>query len=283
MKSWHTSRRQIRLERPLVMGILNVTPDSFSDGGKYLSADAALRRAEAMINDGADILDVGGESARPGSASVSPQEEISRTIPVIKAIAARFDTPVSIDTTKSSVAKAAIDAGAEIINDISALRFDAKIAKIAAESGSGLVLMHSRGEFESMHSQAPLDDIFTDMRTGFRRAIDLALTDGVQNGRIVLDIGLGFGKTFGQNLELIAKLDKIIADFRDYPMLVGSSRKSFIGKLLDGVPTAERLYGSLASGAIAVFNGASILRVHDVKETVDAIKVAVAIRKEKGV
>lgn len=278
MKFWQTSRRQLPLGRPLVMGILNVTPDSFSDGGKYYSAEAALHRAEAMIEDGVDILDIGGESTRPGGSSVSSEEEISRTVPAIAAIAKRFDTPISIDTTKSTVASAAIDAGAEIINDISGLRFDAKVAEIAATSGSGLVLMHSRGEFESMHSQEPLDDIFADVRSGLQRAIDIALAAGVDNDRIALDIGLGFGKTFEQNLELIAKLDKIIADFQEYPMLVGSSRKSFIGKLLNGAPTDKRLYGSLAAAAIAAFNGASVLRVHDVKETVDAINVAAALR-----
>ncbi|MFT3743439.1 MAG: dihydropteroate synthase [Pyrinomonadaceae bacterium] len=282
MKFWQTSRRQIPLDRPLVMGILNVTPDSFSDGGKYYSADAALGRAEAMIAEGVDILDIGGESTRPGSAAVSVENEISRTVPAIAAIAARFDIPISIDTTKSPVAKAAIDAGAEIINDVSGLRFDAQLAKTTALSGSGLVLMHSRGEVESMHTQEPLDDIFADVKAGLRRSIGIALAAGVQNDRIALDIGLGFGKTFEQNLELIAKLDNIIADLNEYPMLVGSSRKSFIGKLLDGAPADQRLSGSLASAAIAVFNGASILRVHDVKETVDALKVAVAIRKEKG-
>lgn len=282
MKYWQTSRRQIILDRPLVMGILNVTPDSFSDGGKYYSADAALQRAEAMIAEGVDILDIGGESTRPGSAAVSVVDEIARTVPAITAIAARFDIPISIDTTKSSVAKAAIDAGAEIINDISGLRFDSSIGQLAASSGVGIVLMHSRGEFASMHKQEPVDDIFAEVKSGLRRAIDTALSAGVEKDRIALDVGLGFGKTFEQNLALIAKLDNIIADLDEYPMLVGSSRKSFIGKLLDGAPTDERISGSLASAAIAVFNGASILRVHDVKETVDAVKVAVAIREEKA-
>lgn len=264
------------------MGILNVTPDSFSDGGIYYSADAALQRAEAMIAEGVDILDIGGESTRPGGAAVSVEDEISRTVPAIAAIAGRFDIPISIDTTKSSVAKAALDAGAEIINDISGMRFDPGIAELAASSGSGLVLMHSRGEFASMHKQEPVDDIFAEVKSGLRQAIDIALSAGVEEKRIALDVGLGFGKTLEQNLALIAKLDNIIADLDEYPMLVGSSRKSFIGKLLDGVPADERINGSLASAAIAVFNGASILRVHDVKETVDAVKVAVAIREEKA-
>lgn len=264
------------------MGILNVTPDSFSDGGKFLSADDALRQVESMIGDGADLIDIGGESTRPGSTRVYAEEEIRRTVPVIQAITARFDIPISIDTTKSSVAQAAVNAGAEIVNDISGLRFDEAIAEVAAAAGSGLILMYSRGEFEAMHCQEPVDDIFADLRTDLKRAIELALSVGVKIDRMALDIGLGFGKTFEQNLELIAKLDKIIKDFKEYPMLVGSSRKSFIGKLLGGVDTSKRLSGSLTSVAIAVFNGASILRVHDVKETVDAIRVAVAIRNEKA-
>lgn len=283
MTLWQTSRRQIPIERPLVMAILNVTPDSFSDGGNYLSVDDGLRRVESLIADGADIVDIGGESTRPGSHRVSSIEEISRTVPVIKAVTDRFDIPISIDTTKSSVAKAAIDAGAEIINDISGLRFDAKIAEVAAASGSGLVLMHSRGDFESMHTQGPVGDILVVVKADFERALGIALSAGVHKSRIALDVGLGFGKTLEQNLELIAKLGKLAVDFQAYPILVGSSRKSFIGRLLDGAPTSERLNGSLSTAAIAVFNGASILRVHDVKETVDAVKVAVAIRKEKGV
>lgn len=282
MKLWQTSRRQIPFDRPLVMGILNVTPDSFSDGGKYYSSDAALQRAEAMIAEGVDILDIGGESTRPGSSAVSVEDEIARTVPAVAAIAARFDTPISIDTTKSTVAEAAINAGAEIINDISGLRFDHEIANVAASTGAGVVLMHSRGEFVSMHKQEAVEDIFSEVKSGLRRAIESALSAGVEKKRIALDVGLGFGKTFEQNLALIAKLDNIIADLDEYPMLVGSSRKSFIGKLLDGAPVDERISGSLASAAIAVFNGVSILRVHDVKETVDAVKVAVAIREEKA-
>lgn len=282
MKLWQTSRRQILLDRPLVMGILNVTPDSFSDGGKYYSSDAALQRAEAMIAEGVDILDIGGESTRPGSSAVSVEDEIARTVPAVAAIAARFDTPISIDTTKSTVAEAAINAGAEIINDISGLRFDPEIANVAASTGAGVVLMHSRGEFVSMHKHEAVEDIFSEVKSGLRRAIESALSAGVEKKRIALDVGLGFGKTFEQNLALIAKLDNIIADLDEYPMLVGSSRKSFIGKLLDGAPVDERISGSLASAAIAVFNGVSILRVHDVKETVDAVKVAVAIREEKA-
>ena len=274
---WQTSRRKLSLERPLVMAILNVTPDSFSDGGNYLSIEDALRRAEQMIANGADIIDVGGESTRPGSESVGTREELRRTIPVIEAMAKRFDTPISIDTTKSEVARQALGAGAEIINDISGLRFDEQIANFAAASGAGLVLMHSRGEFESMHTQQPVDDILGEVAADFRRALKIAEGGGVTADNIALDIGLGFGKTFEQNLELLAKLDKIVNEFTAYPMLVGASRKSFIGKITGDRPANERLGGSIAAALLAVENGAKILRVHDVRETVDALRVAVAI------
>ena len=281
MKYWQTSRRKLSLERPLVMAILNVTPDSFSDGGKYSSVDDVLRWAETMIADGADIIDVGGESTRPGSESVGTREELRRTIPVIEAMAKRFDTPISIDTTKSEVARQALGAGAEIINDISGLRFDEQIANFAAASGAGLVLMHSRGEFETMHSQPPVDDILGEVAADFRRALKIAEGGGVTADHIALDIGLGFGKTFEQNLELLAKLDKIVNEFTAYPMLVGASRKSFIGKLTGDRPANERLGGSLAAAIHAVENGAKILRVHDVRETFDALRVSEAICQRK--
>ena len=259
------------------MGILNVTPDSFSDGGKFSSLDAALKHAEKLIHDGADIIDIGGESTRPMSGQVSVDVEIQRVIPVIEAIAKKFDTPISIDTTKSAVAEQAVDAGAEIINDISGLRFDERIAEVAAASGAGLVLMHSRGTFETMHSQPPVVDIFTEVAADFNKSLKIAMDHGVSEHNIALDIGLGFGKTFEQNLELIAKLDKIVDEFSLYPLLVGASRKSFIGKILGDAPPTERLGGSLAAAIVAVQNGAKILRVHDVRETVDAIKVICAI------
>lgn len=255
------------------MGILNVTPDSFSDGGDYLSIDNALPRAEKMIAEGADIIDVGGESTRPGSTLVEADEEIRRTAPIVETISKRFDIPISIDTSKASVAQAAIDAGAEIINDISGLRFDECIADVAARTKAALVLMHSRGTFETMHTQSPVNDIFTEIAAGFQRGINLAKTHGVRDEQIVLDIGLGFGKTFEQNLELLAKLDKIVAEFQAYPMLVGASRKSFLGKkILGDAPPNERLDGSLAAALTAIRNGAKIVRVHDVKETVAAMK-----------
>jgi dihydropteroate synthase len=274
---WKTSSRILSLERPLIMAILNVTPDSFSDGGEYLSVDDALRQAEKMIAEGADIIDVGGESTRPGSKQVEADEENSRVIPVIRAISKRFGVPISIDTTKAEVAERSLGAGAETINDISGLRFDKRIADIAASSGAGLVLMHSRGTFETLHSQPAAADILTDVITDLRRALDTARIRGVNDEQIVLDIGIGFGKTVEQNLELIAKLDKIAQEFSEYPVLVGASRKSFIAKVLGEAPAWERLCGSIAAAVLAVRNGAKIVRVHDVKETVSAIKLAAAI------
>ncbi len=280
---WQTSRRQISLERPLVMAILNVTPDSFSDGGEYFTVDDALRRTEQLIEDGADILDIGGESTRPGSERISAEGEISRVVPVIAAISERFHIPISIDTSKSVVAAAAMDAGAEIINDISGLRFDADIANVAAKTNAGLVLMHSRGDFETMHSSPPVADIFADVSADFYRSINAVHASGVTDANIALDIGIGFGKTFEQNLSLLAKLDRLVTEFASFPILVGTSRKSFIGKILGGAPPSERLGGSIASALIAIRNGAKIIRVHDVRETVAAIKVEATIGGEQNV
>ncbi len=278
---WKTARREISLEKTLVMAILNITPDSFSDGGRFFSVDDALRQAEKMIADGADILDVGGESTRPNSARVTVEEEIRRVVPVIEAVAKRFDVPVSIDTSKSEVAAEAVSAGAEIINDVSGLRFDEKIAEVAARHKTGLVLMHLRGDFETMHQQTPVSDILKEVSNGFRQSLEKAEKFKIEKERIVLDVGIGFSKTFEQNLELIAKLDKISAEFPEFPLLVGASRKSFIGKILGDAPADERLFGTLAANALAVWNGAKIIRVHDVKETVDTIKTVEAIKDQK--
>lgn len=275
---WVTSRREVPLRDTLVMAIMNVTPDSFSDGGTIKSVDDALREVDRAIADGAHIIDVGGESTRPGSLRVPVEEEIRRVVPVIEAVAKRFDVPVSIDTSKAEVAQRALDAGAEIINDISALRFDARIADVASNARSGLVLMHSRGEFGSMHSQPAVDDVIEEVSTGLREAIEKAEACGVSAKSIVLDVGIGFGKTPEQNLELLAKLDRLVADFPLYPMLVGTSRKSFLGKLLGDAPPSERLSGSLATAAIAAWNGASIVRVHDVKQTAEVVRVVDAIK-----
>jgi dihydropteroate synthase len=277
---WQTSRRRIELEHVLIMAILNVTPDSFSDGGEITDVNDALRQAERFITGGADIIDVGGESSRPGSARVPVDEETRRVVPVIEAIAKHFDIPISIDTSKSQVAERAVAAGAEIINDISGLRFDEKIGHVAATNKTGLVLMHSRGDFGTLHSQPEVIDIMREVSLGLRLSIGQAQISGVEDAYIALDVGIGFGKTPEQNLELIAKLDRLTAEFPDYPMLVGTSRKSFIGKLLNDALVNERLTGSLATTAIAIWNGAKIVRVHDVKETAETVKIIKALREQ---
>jgi len=270
-------------ERTLIMGILNVTPDSFSDGGQFFSLDAALAEAEKMISEGADIIDVGGESTRPGGEPVSFDEEIKRVVPVIEALSRRFDTPLSVDTTKSEVARAALDAGAAVVNDVSALRFDFYIADAVARAGAGLVLMHSRGTPATMHRLPPVAEIMEEVVSSLRASVRMAERRGVKHESIVIDPGIGFGKSQEQNLELIARLDELIAAFPDYPLLIGSSRKSFIGRILADssgtpAPASERLYGTLATIAISVLKGAHIVRVHDVKATRDAVRIADLIR-----
>jgi dihydropteroate synthase len=274
---WQISRGQLQLDRTLVMAVLNVTPDSFSDGGQFLNVDDALKQAEKLIDEGADILDIGGESTRPGSHELSAEEEIHRVAPVIEGIAKRFDVPISIDTWKSAVASRAVDVGAEIINDISGLRWDAEIAQLAAKKLTGLVLMQSRGDFAAMHSQEPVDDVYAEVCNSFRYSVDIATNAGVHDDQIVLDVGLGFGKTFEQNLELLAKLNKIVDMFPTFPILVGASRKSFIGKILAEPDPAKRVDGSVATAVIAVWNGANIVRVHDVQQTVNAVRIVEAI------
>jgi dihydropteroate synthase len=271
-------------ERTLVMGVLNVTPDSFSDGGEFLSLDSAIEHAEEMIAEGSDIIDVGGESTRPGGAAiVSPKEEIERVLPVIKELAKRTAIPISVDTTKALVARVALDAGAAIVNDVSALRFDFHVAEEAAKSGAGLVLMHSRGTPGAMHGLPAVPDIVQEVTTSLRESIGMAERHGVKRESIVIDPGIGFGKSQEQNIELIAKLDHLIAAFPDFPLLIGTSRKSFLGRLLadengNSAPADERLHASMASLTAAVLKGAHIVRVHDVKATVETLRVAEAIR-----
>lgn len=278
---WQTSKRKIDFRsKSLLMAILNVTPDSFSDGGNFFSLESALRQAEELIEDGADILDIGGESTRPNSLQVDASEEIKRVIPIVEAIAKKFDVPVSIDTTKSKVAKAAIEAGAEIINDISGLRFDEKIADVAAQANTALILMHSRGDFATMHKQSPVENILAEVKNGLLESIRKAEDSGVKKENIALDVGIGFSKTFEDNLKLLAKLDCLAAEFKEFPILIGASRKSFIGKVLDGASVSERLNGSVAAAVISAWNGANIVRVHNVKECVEALKVVEAIKKQ---
>src|SRR6266550_2315747 len=260
-REWHiaTGKRLPIGERTLVMGVLNVTPDSFSDGGEFFSLDRALAHAEQMIAEGADIIDVGGESTRPGGAAVvSPEEELKRVLPVIERLAKRSSVPISIDTTKAVVARAALDAGAAIVNDISALRFDPQIADEVAKSGAGLVLMHSRETPGALHGLPPVADIIEEVTRSLRSSIALAEQRGVKRESIVIDPGIGFGKSQEQNIELIAKLDQLIAAFPDFPLLIGTSRKSFIGKILGGAPADQRLYGTIATITAAILHGTQV-------------------------
>src|SRR6476660_653746 len=274
-------------ERTLIMGILNVTPDSISDGGQFVTVDSALAHAERMIAEGADIIDVGGESTRPGGEPISVDDEIKRVVPVIEALAQRTNTPVSVDTTKSEVARAALDAGAAIVNDISALRFDFYVADAVARAGAGLVLMHSRGTPATMHRLPPVADIMHEVTHSLRASINMAERRGVARESIVIDPGIGFGKSQEQNLELIAKLDQLIATFPDYPLLIGTSRKSFLGRILadeSGTPSLpeDRLHGSLATITVAILKGAHLIRVHEVKAAAETIRIAEAIREIRG-
>jgi len=280
IRQWKLARRSLPYgERTLVMGVLNVTPDSFSDGGQFFSFDQAIAQAEQMISEGADIIDIGGESTRPGSEFVSVEEELRRVIPVIERLAAKTSVPISIDTTKALVAHAALQAGAEICNDISALRFDPLLADEVANANAGLVLMHSRGTPKTMQQLPPFADIMSEVIRDLRDSVAIAQRHGVASDSIAIDPGIGFGKTAEQNIELIAKLDQLAREFADFPILIGTSRKSFIGKLLDNAPADERLNGTIATIAASVMNGAHIVRVHDVKAVVKAVRVAEAIRK----
>ena len=243
------------------MGVLNVTPDSFYDGGRYAGPVSAERRALEMEREGADLIDVGGESSRPGAASVSAAEEIRRVRPVVRRLKRSVKIPVSVDTRKAEVAHAALDEGASVINDISALG-DRRMARLAARYGAGLVLMHMRGDPSTMQKNPVYKNLIADILAYLRRAAGRALEDGVERDRIVVDPGFGFGKTAAHNFELLARLDEFAA--LKLPVLVGLSRKSFIGHALGGAPADERLHGSVAAAAIAIRNGAHILRVHDV-------------------
>jgi dihydropteroate synthase len=226
LKGWRIKDRTLPIgERTLVMGVLNVTPDSFSDGGRFFSFDQALEHATQMISEGADFIDVGGESTRPGSGEPVPvEEEIDRVVPVIRAVSESSDVPISVDTTKSEVARAALEAGADIVNDISALRFDFYIADAVAKAGAGLVLMHSRGTPAIMHRLPPVADIFHEVTTSLKASLKMAQRRGVQLESIAIDPGIGFGKSQEQNLELIAKLDRIAEAFPNLPILIGTSR-----------------------------------------------------------
>ena len=251
-----------------IMGILNVTPDSFSDGGKWTIPDQALFRAEQMIEEGAHMIDVGGESTRPGYEQVSEAEEVSRVAPVIEAIKARFDVPVSLDTYKSHVAYEGIKAGADMINDIWGLKYDADMAKVIADAKVACCLMHNRKE-------AAYQDLISEILTDLEASLEMASQAGIAYDRICLDPGVGFGKTYEQNLMAIQRLDALHA--LGLPVLLGASRKSVIGLTLD-LPVEERLEGTLVTSVMAVMKGAAFVRVHDVKENLRAIRMAEAIK-----
>lgn len=272
--TWRTARRNLELTRPLIMGILNVTPDSFSDGALYLDPQQAFEQAQEMIAAGADIIDIGGESTRPGAEPVLAQEEAARIIPVITRLAKTIDCVISVDTWKSDVAQEAMAAGAEIINDISGFTFDRKLADVVSKTGSGVVLMHTRGTPGTMQHDTGYDDLMGEIIQGLRNSVETAVTAGIERERIAVDPGIGFGKGTQGNLEILRRLHEFGS--LGLPLLVGTSRKSFIGAIT-GRKIDDRIYGTAATVALAVAHGASILRVHDVRAMRDVADVAHAI------
>lgn len=271
---WKTAQRELSLKRPLIMGILNITPDSFSDGNLFIDPQRAIDRAFVLAEEGADIIDIGGESTRPGALPVSAADEIKRVIPVISGLADKINCALSIDTWKSSVAHEAIAAGAEIINDISGFTFDGQMASVAAQSGAGVVLMHTSGTPQLMQSKTVYDDLVGEIMQSLWHSVSLASEAGISLERIAVDPGIGFGKEAGQNLEILRRLREFTS--LGLPVLAGPSRKSFIGRILNR-DLDQRLHGTAASVALAVANGAAILRVHDVREMRDVADMAYAI------
>lgn len=247
--------------KTLIMGVLNLTPDSFYDGGKFASLNSTLSHVEKMIAEGADIIDIGGESTRPGSLSISVKEECERVLPVITEINNNFDTLISIDTTKSEVAREAVKAGVSIINDISGLKFDEKLADVASEYGAGLVLSHTSGTPDVMQDNTTYDSLIENIKDSLSHSIDKAVSRGVDIERIMVDPGFGFGKTPEQNLSILRYLGKICGLGR--PVLIGTSNKSFIGKILDA-DVDDRTEGTAATVAIGILNGAAVVRVHEI-------------------
>ncbi len=268
--------RTIALDRPLVMGIVNVTPDSFSDGGQFLQADHAVGHALKMIEEGADLIDIGGESSRPGADSVPIEDELQRVVPVVEQLRSQTDIPISVDTYKAEVADASLKAGADIINDISALRMDPEMVRVLAQSGAPVILMHMLGTPATMQQSPHYSDCVEEVSAFFVQRIAFAVQHGIARERIIVDPGIGFGKRLEDNLDLLGALHR----FTQFglPLLVGASRKSFISRVTgaQSSPT-ERLGGSIAAAVVARQRGANILRVHDVAATIEAIKVAEAI------
>jgi dihydropteroate synthase len=261
------------VERFTLMGIVNVTPDSFSDAGLYLDPDAAVEHGVELAAEGAAILDVGGESTRPGAEPVSAEEEAARVVPVVERLAAQ-GLRVSIDTTKLEVARAALDAGATIVNDVAAFRFAPELAGLVAERGADCVLMHMLGEPRTMQRDPRYDDVVSEVRAYLEERLAFAVGEGVPEQNVWLDPGIGFGKTVEHNLELLRRLDEIVAIGR--PVVIGTSRKSFLGKLTGGRTENERLPGTIATNVLAMERGATVFRVHDVAPMLDALSVAAA-------
>ena len=258
------------------MGILNITPDSFTDGGLFFSRDSAIEHGLRMVEEGADIIDVGGESTRPGSEPVEYEEEVRRIIPVIDALAKRAKVPISVDTYKADVAKRALDVGASIINDISGLRFDPEMPKVAAQYRVPVVLMHIKGTPKNMQVNPEYEALIPEIVDSLRASIRLAIDSGVREEMIIVDPGIGFGKTFEHNLEILRNLHEFT--LLEKPLLVGPSRKAFIGKILGNASSSERREGTAAAVAISIMNGANIVRVHEVKEMGRVARVADAIK-----
>jgi dihydropteroate synthase len=263
--------------RPLMMGVVNVTPDSFFDGGRYLDRDAAIAHAIQLVEEGADLLDIGAESTRPGADAVSEVEECRRAIPVVTAVAKSVSVPISIDTSKAMVARAALDSGAILINDVTALRGDPMMADVIAETGAGIVLMHMQGTPRTMQQAPRYDDVVEEISVFFEERICFAMAHGIVRRQIILDPGIGFGKLLTHNLTLLAQLTRF--EKFECPLLVGVSRKGFLGQLV-GRPVHERQWGTAAAVAIAVDRGAGILRVHDVRAMKDVVRVAAAIHRQ---
>ncbi|HEX8075873.1 MAG TPA: dihydropteroate synthase [Thermoleophilaceae bacterium] len=264
---------EIDFDRPVVMGVLNVTPDSFSDGGLYLDAEAAVAHAREMAADGADIVDVGGESTRPGAEPVAEDVELRRVVPVVERIATEGGPRVSVDTSKLAVAEAALQAGARIVNDVTALRHAPQIAGLVAQTGATVVLMHMLGEPRTMQRDPRYDDVVSDVRAFLEERLAFAVGEGVPEERVWLDPGIGFGKTVEHNLELLRRLDQIAAIGR--PLVVGTSRKSFLGRIT-GRDETDRVAATVATNVMAYERGAAVFRVHDVAPVADALRVAAA-------
>jgi dihydropteroate synthase len=258
------------------MGIVNVTPDSFSDGGRFLAHDAAVAHGLELVRQGADLLDVGGESSRPGALPVDAEEELARVLPVVRELAEKAGVPVSVDTTKAAVARACLEAGARVVNDVTALRGDAEMAAVVRDFGAGVILMHMRGTPETMQENPAYGDVVREVGDFLEERLQAAVEAGIAAGQVVLDPGIGFGKAVGHNLRLLARLGEL--GRRGRPVCLGVSRKGFLGAVL-GRPLEERLAGSLAAACFGLAGGAALLRVHDVAPTRDAVRLWQALQE----